>query len=152
MTQSELVAQLKEEVKGLTSSLSADTDYENAIDDAERETEWTLPQTTNFRIFWLKERAKRHLLFYLLTESAKKFKIQDINLQHRFQHYRELIKMMDEQFLAIQESRPEEFANVDAFRMFGTKIDAGFEYEPLTGRDFTYDSDNVVIHKPDEND
>ena len=152
MTQDELVEQLKEEVKGLSSSLSDPTDYDNAVDDAEREIGWTLPQTTDFHIFWLKERAKRHLLFYLLTESAKKFKIQDINLQHRFQHYKALIEKMDKSFESVQESRPEEFANVSAFKMFGTKIDAGFQYEPLTGREFTYDVGNVVIHKPDETD
>jgi len=44
MTRTEMITQLQAEVKGLTSSL-ADADYGNAIDAAERDTGWDLPQT-----------------------------------------------------------------------------------------------------------
>jgi len=147
MTKSELITLLEEEIKGLSSYLIS-SDYSNACDDASKETGWSFPVSGDFKIFWIKQRAKRHLFFYLLTESAHKFKFEQINLQHRFEHYKEIIDKMDEDFDKIQESRPEEFAQVDTYKMFGHKIDAGFQYEAQTGRDFTYDEDNEVIITP----
>ncbi|TRO55555.1 hypothetical protein E2P64_06870 [Candidatus Bathyarchaeota archaeon] len=151
MEQAAFILKLTEEVKGLDSYLEND-DYTNALADAERETGWSLPQTSDFRIYWLKARAKRHIFFYLMTESAHKFKYKQINLQQRFEHYREIIKEMDEAFIAAQEANPQEFANVAAYMMFGTKIDAGFQYVPQTGEDSTYTADNEVIFTPSEND
>jgi len=153
MEKDELIATLVAEVKTLTSYLTNPDDYENAIADAQRETGWILPVTTDFRIFWFKNRAKRHLFFYLLSASAYKFKFENINLQQRFSQLKELVKMMDEEFIAIQDSNPTEFASVDSFRLFGSKIDAGFLNESQTGIDLTYDDDyNVVQIKPDESD
>jgi len=151
MTESELKVLLEVEVKGLTSYLDS-ADYDNAIDDAERDTSWTMPVTTDFKIKWMKERAKRHLFFYLYTESAHKFKFEQINLQHRFEHYSKILKFMDEAFEKAIENNPHEFSDMDAFHMFGTKIDAGFKYNNVTGRDETYDSDNEVLFAPTEND
>ncbi|RLI01786.1 hypothetical protein DRO30_03600, partial [Candidatus Bathyarchaeota archaeon] len=82
MTKSELITLLEEEIKGLSSYLIS-SDYSNACDDASKETGWSFPVSGDFKIFWIKQRAKRHLFFYLLTESAHKFKFEQINLQHR---------------------------------------------------------------------
>lgn len=152
MDESQLIDKLKEEVKNLTKYLTSPSDYKNAIDDALRETGWVLPAETNFKIYWIKQRARRHLFFMLLSESAHKFKYKQINLQQRFGHYSKLIEKMDEDFAAIQESNPAEFSGVDAFKAFGTVAGAGFSYEPLTGRDITYDEDQQVIFKPLETD
>jgi hypothetical protein len=59
-----------------------------------------------------------------------------------------MIGRMDDDFLAIMESRPEQFANVDTYKMFSTKVDAGFSYEDGTGRDTTYDTDQEIIFEP----
>ena len=150
MTQDELRALLKEEVKALTSKLDDPTDYDNAIDEAERET-WTLPQTSNFKIIWLKRRSKRHLYNFLLSESANKFKVKDKYLNQKFDHYLKLIESEDKAFEKSQEDNPEEFADVSGLNLFGTKIDAGFQYQDGTGRDTTYSEDNQVIFTPNDN-
>lgn len=125
-------------------------DYDNACNDASRETGWTFPVEGDFKIYWFKQRAKRHLFFYLLSESAVKFKVEQINLQHKFDHFKILIKDLDTKFENIQESRPEMFAGVDAFKLFGTKIDAGFSSDGV-GRDTTYSDQNEVVFTPTEN-
>jgi len=149
MTESELIVLLQAELKGLAAQFE-DADYANAADDAERDCGWTLPVTTDFKIKWIKERAKRHLFFYLLTESAHKFKYKQISLNHRFDHYSKLIDRMDEEFKEIMESYVDEFAGVSISHLFGHKIDAGYAYD-IDGRDITYDADQLVIITPDEN-
>ena len=149
-TKAEMTILLQQEVKGLTSYLNSN-DYSNACDDAERETGWSFPVSGDFKIYWQKQRAKRHLFFYLMTESAVKFKAKQFSLNQKFEHLKESIEFMDQEFMAIQEARPEEFGSVDPLFTFGTKIDAGFVYEPQTGRDVTYDEDQNVIFTPDEN-
>jgi hypothetical protein len=140
------------EIKGLSRYLEIE-DYENALADAERECGWSTSVLTNFRIYWLKQRMKRHLFFYLMSESAHKFKYEQINLQHRFDHYFKLIEMMDGKFKEIMEEHPNEFLDVlgidDVSGLFGTKVDAGFSYSP-SGRDTTYDADNEVVFTPNE--
>ena len=148
MTRDEMIAQLAEEVP--ISALSDPTDFENACDDASREIGWAFPVSTDFKILWMKERAKRYLFFYLATQSAHKFKVKQINLNQRFDHYFKIIKYLDEQFKDAQETYVHEFADVSAFEMFAIKIDAGFAYGP-TGKDITYDSEQEVIITPDEN-
>ncbi len=151
MTRAELIVLITQEVKGLSAYLVSD-DYNNAVDDALRETEWILPVSVSFEEYWLKQRSKRHLFFYLYSESAHKFKYKQINLQHRFLHYKELIKSMDDVFEKAVESRPDLFAGVDAFHLFGTKIDSGFAYQHQTGKDITYRTDQKVDFGPKEND
>ena len=140
------------EIKGLYRYFVT-IDYTNAIADAERETGWNFPITADFQEYWIKQRSKRHLFFMLLTESAHKFKYEQINLQHRFDHYSKLIATMDQQFTNIMEERPEEFLDalgvVNIYDLLGTKIDAGFSYTP-DGRDTTYTDDNTVYHFPNE--
>jgi len=149
----EFMELLQVEVKGLSRYLE-DDDYQNAANDASRETGWAFPVNTDFRIFWSKQRAKRHLFFYLLSESAHKFKYEQINLQHRFDHYSVLIKNMDASFKEIMEERPEEFLEAlgmeDTVGMMGTKVDAGFSYSPA-GEDTTYLPENEVNFVPRKN-
>ena len=151
MTKSEMESLLQEEVKGLTNYLTS-PDFSNACDDASRETGFTFALSTDFQIHWVKDRAKRHLFFYLLTESAHKFKYEQINLQHRFEHYRRLVRDMDYRYEKALEENYLEFSGASSVNVFGTKIDAGFQDDPLTGRDTTYDAANVTILTPTEND
>ncbi len=150
MTQDELRALIKEEVKGLTAKLTDPTDYDNAIDNAERET-WTLPQTSDFRILWLKRRSKRHLYDFLLSEASEKFKVKDKFLNQKFDHYLKLVEREDKEFEKAQEDNTEEFADVSSFNLFGTKIDAGFQYQDQTGIDTTYSDGNEVLSAPNSN-
>lgn len=147
MTQAEMEEKLEEEVKGLSTYLEGD-DYTNACNDASRETGWSFPVTTNFKIQWMKDRAKRHLFFYLFSESAHKFKYEQINLQHRFEHYKIIIEKMDTDFKEALDANPQEFAGAEDYEMFGTKADAGFQYDPVTGKDTTYDDDNKIVFTP----
>jgi len=147
MTKAEFITLVTQEVKGLSSYLVA-IDYENAADDASRETGWSFPVTGDFKIYWVKQRIKRHLFFYLYTESAHKFKYKQINLQHRFDHYDKMIAKMDVVYAAAIEERPDLFAGVSISHLFGTKIDAGFHYQSGTGRDTTYREENEVIFGP----
>jgi len=64
MTQTEMEEKLEEEVKGLSTYLEGD-DYTNACNDASMETGWSFPVSTDFKILWMKQRAKRALFFYL---------------------------------------------------------------------------------------
>lgn len=152
MTREELVEALMIEIKGLSSKIEESNDVEKAIDHAQRETGWELPQTADFKVEWLLNRAKRHLFFMLWTESAHKFKFESINLQHRFLHYKQLIEFMDQEFKEVMESHIADFAGVDAIHTFGTKIEAGFMYN-IYGEDVTYDDWLNLQHlRPSEND
>jgi len=140
-----LIELLQQEVKSLTRYLAME-DYENSVADAIRETGWRPPFSTDFRAYWIKQRAKRHIFFYLMSESAHKFKFEQINLQHRFEHYYKLIQTMDTAFMEAKEEFPDEFVDADNISaMFGSKIDAGFSYSPA-GEDTTYFDDNFVSH------
>jgi len=144
---------LQVEVKGLSRYFDED-DYINAANDAIRETGWSFPLTSGFKELWAKQRAKRHMFFYLLSESAHKFKYEQINLQHRFDHYNILIANMDKAFKNVMEERPEEFLEslgiTDTVALMGTKVDAGFSYSPA-GEDTTYLPGNEVNFVPRKN-
>jgi len=144
-----MIALLQQQLKGLADSLN-DDDFGNAVDDAERET-WSLPQTSDFKIKWIKERAKRHLFSYLQAESAPETQFGNIHLEHRFKHYAALIKQMDDDFRVAIEENALEFADVADYQLAGHKIDAGFAYDNQTGVDLTYDEAQEVIITPNEN-
>lgn len=149
MTKAELTVVLKAEIKGLSSEFETE-DYTNAINAADRDTGWSTPYSGSFKETWMLQRAKRHLFFYLQTASAVKFKYKQINLQQRFGHYSKLVDSLDKDFKIVQEEYPHEFADASSYELFGTKIDSGFSYEPETGRDTTYDSDQRVVISPNE--
>lgn len=146
-----MVTLIEQEVKGLSNYLDSD-DYNNACDDASRETGFLFPVAEGFQTLWVKTRAKRHIFFYLLSESAHKFKYEQINLQHRFDHYSLVIKGMDIEWIRVQEENALEFAGVSGVNVLGTKFDAGFAYEVQTGRDLTYRDGNVTVISPKETD
>ena len=150
MNRATLRSSLKLQIKGLSTKFELE-EYNEAISQAERDTGWTLPVTSSFQQKWMIERAKRHLFSFLLAESAHKFKFEGINLHNRYTHYKGLVKQADIDFEKAIEENAHEFAGVPANRLFGTKIDAGFSYEPQTGRDTTYGEDNQVIFEPNEN-
>jgi len=147
MTSTEMAALLQQELKGLSSSIE-DDDYTNAILAAERDTGWSLPQTADFKLTWLISRSKRHLFFYLLSQSAEDFRFKNIFLNHQFDHYSKLVDRMDKDFNVAIEDNALEFAGVAATEIAGTKIDSGFGYQGQTSRDYTYDEDNEVIITP----
>ena len=150
MSKAEMTVLLQQEIKDLDDSYEA-IDYSNALDDAERETGWSFPVADGFRTLWQKNRGKRHLFFYLLSQSTEEFQVRTIKLNQTFDHLKLTVKEMDDAFEAIIESRPEEFANVDTIHLFGTKVDAGFQYDGM-GRDTTYTDENLVLFRPTEND
>lgn len=149
MTQDDLIDVISAELKGL-SNYFVPIDYENGINTALYETGWSFPLASSFQIYWLKTRTKRHMFFMLLSESAHKFKYEQINLQHRFDHYYKLTALMDEQFKEIMAERPDEFINAlglvpdghSISELFGTKVDAGFSYDGA-GKDITYELNDV---------
>lgn len=152
MTKDELREILQRETMSLADEFDSE-DFDSAISDAEMETGWSLPQTTSFRILWLKKRSKRHLYSnYMEGELAGDFQYKQIHLEQPFEHFVKLIDRMDKEFEKAIEQNITEFANVDTFKLFGTKVDAGFSYEPETGRDLTFSSDNEVIITPGDSD
>ena len=149
MTQNELIVRLQRAMRVQVNDLEAD-DYVDAIDDAEQELGWTLPQTDSFKLKWIRTRAVRHLLYLLQTGAARKFRFEGAHLHHRFKHYSTMIDIMDKEFATAVEEQAHLFEGVDAYKLFGSKIDAGFSSNEL-GEDTTYDTDNVVIVTPNEN-
>jgi len=150
MTKTELSIILQQRLRQISDYIVPE-DVTEAIEDAERETGWSLPVSGSFKEFWMINRSKRHIYEILRTGNANKFKVEGINLQHRFDHFHKLIQEMDEKFEAAVKDNPAEFAGVDTFKMFGTKVDAGFAYDEH-GKDVTYGTDNVVVFTPKETD
>lgn len=142
MTQDDLLDLLPIEMKGLSKYLVA-VDYENSANDAIRETGWSFPLQTPTMEYWIKTRSKRHLFFYLMSESAHKFKYDVIALDQRFLHYKSLIDSMDKEWNKFVADNPELFIT-DAVDWFCTKIDAGFAYDEV-GTDISYDSNIPVM-------
>ena len=58
---------------------------------------------------------------------------------------------MDYRYQKALEENYLEFSGASEVNIFGTKIDAGFQYDS-TGRDTTYDDANVTVLTPTEND
>ncbi len=146
MTKNELVVRLQRSFRAQTNDLVSD-DFLDAISDAESDLGWTLPQTDSFKLKWLRLRSTRHLLFFLQSGSARKFRFEGAHLHHRFKHYTTMIETMDKEFEKEYDEKPHLFEGVDAYVMFGSKIDAGFSSNEL-GEDTTYTDDNEVIVEP----
>ncbi len=149
MTRTELTTLLERKFVEETANLSS-YNYTDAIDAAERDT-WALPVTADFRITWLINRSSRHLYDLLLTKKAPKFHAKKFHLQHKWEHYRTMLKDADEAFEKALKENPTEFAGVSVSHMFGHKADAGFQYDEI-GRDSTYSANNQVIIAPTESD
>jgi len=149
MTRDEMIVVVKQELRGLASQFE-DVDYENACNSSEYDCGWLFPQSTAFKIKWLKERTKRHLLSYLMDASAYKFKYKNINLSERFANLFKRVESMDALFAIAQEENVSEFANADSFSLFPHQLNTGFAYEPQTGRDITYDDNQESMNFPSE--
>jgi hypothetical protein len=142
----ELVDLIEIQLSTLATLITVDG-YTLVCDQAAQELGWSYPMTSPTKIFWMVKRATRHAMYLLLVASANKFKYKQVNLQHRFEHFQKLIADMDKEFEAALATDTAIFAGVDSFRMFGTKIDAGFAYD-LVGGDVTYNSDRFVNFSP----
>lgn len=151
ITQTELIEVVTREIKSLSENL-VENDYVDAIDEAQRETGFSLPVTGSaFQVKWLKERTKRHIYFALLSDNVESFKVKQISLHQKWDHLMAMVEKMDADFEKALAEDITEFAGVESYALFGTKIDAGFAYDEI-GRDETYGSSNLVIAKPNEYD
>jgi len=112
-------------------------DISEACDDAAADTGWAFPVTDTFKIRWTKQRARRHCYFKLWSQSARKFKVEQLNLNQRFDHYGKLVEQLDAEFQRAIDDNPGKFLAVDAYKLFGTVTGSGFKYDEL-GRDITY--------------
>ena len=109
---------------------------------AQSELAWSLPQSNSFRVYWIVQRARRHLMYILLCESAHKFRFKEIHLHNRFKHYHQLIKQMDNEFMEVIEERPLDFDHLTSTNtngVFGLYLTSGFNYN-YAGEDLSYRS------------
>lgn len=148
MESAEIIELVEQEVKSLSTYLDSE-DYTNALNDALRETGWSCPTSVSFQIHWIKMRAKRHIFFYLASESARKFKAKQFHLGQKFDHYMSIIKYMDEEFEKAKEEFPDQFTDANLEELLGSKIDAGFAYDKF-GNEITYDVNQEVIITPSD--
>lgn len=111
---------------------------EAAVDDAMTELGWSFPVTDARKCSWIIKRAARHASFILWLAAAQKFKYKQVNLQQRFEHYDKVIKTLDTEYEMALANNPDLFANVEAYKLFGTSVGAGFKYDGI-GRDITYE-------------
>jgi beta-galactosidase GanA len=148
MDEAGIIELIEQEVKSLSTYLDPE-DYINALNDAFRETGWSCPASVSFQIHWLKMRAKRHIFFYLATESARKFKAKQFSLHQKFEHYMVIIEFMDKEFEKAKEEFPNQFTDANLEELLGSKIDAGFAYDKF-GNEITYDVNQEVIITPSD--
>lgn len=145
MTQAEMLVLLKIELRD-TATQFTDPELDSCIDSGERETGFSLPLTENFRIHWVKERAKRACFYMLLIDSAPKVRYEQIFLQQKYEHYKKLIDDMDKAYTKAIEDNTIEFSGItDIYKMFGSTISSGFSYDTITGEDTTYCPWNKVF-------
>lgn len=134
------------QLSSLSSLVSAEG-YILACDQASQELGWSYPVTSPTKVYWMIQRATRHALNILRIAFANKFKYKLVNLQQRFEHFQKMIEVMDLEFEDAMAADVALFANVESFKLFGTKIDAGFAYG-TDGTDLTYDVERYVNFTP----
>jgi hypothetical protein len=149
MTEAELITRVTQELKALSANFIT-IDYTNAVLSATAETGYAVPNTNTTQTYWLVQRTKRHLIYALWIAYAPKFKLKQLSLDQKFTHLGELVKIMDAEFEKAKED-PTFGTTASVWELFGTKIDAGFMNDPLTGEDLTYTDDNVVGITPTGN-
>lgn len=150
MTENQAKVAFVLEMKSVSSLFSVD-EIDRLVDKTTSELGWSFPLSTRFKKYWFIERMKRHGYWMLLTEAAHKFKYKQVNLQHRFEHYKFIVAEVDKNFQAAIAENPAEMAGVDPVQMFGHTIAAGFSYDEF-GSDTTYEKSNKVSIAPDEYD
>ena len=140
---------VKIQISSLASLITEDG-YTLVCDQVSQELGWSFPQTNPTKVLWMVKRGARHALNLLLIASANKFKYKQVNLNQRFEHFQKLIADMDLEFENAMSADIALFAGIDSYKMFGTKIDAGFSYD-IAGKDITYNYDQYVNFGPMEN-
>ena len=145
MIQAEMLVLLKIELRD-TATQFTDPELDSCIDSGERETGFSLPTTEDFRIHWVKERAKRACFYMLLIDNAPKVRYEQIFLQQKYDHYKKLIDDMDKAYAKAIEDNAIEFSGItDIYKMFGSTISPGFSYDTITGEDTTFCDWNKVF-------
>lgn len=137
MDQSSLLSEIAKD-SSINDFLESD-EIIDAVTDALRETGWSFPMTENFKCLWIKSRTKRYCFNLLWTGAARKFKVEQLSLNQRFDHYGKVIEKMDNDFEKAKEENPDEFiASGSDLRvnMFGTVSGPGFVYD-IAGNDVT---------------
>ena len=110
--------------------------YNSAVTLALTELHWTIPVDDDQKEYWMVERTKRHLTYILLFESADRFQYKKLSLQHRFDHYMQLIKLMDSAFTTALDDDPSLF-DVSTWPNLTFYLTNGFVYD-IDGEDLTY--------------
>jgi hypothetical protein len=141
-----LIEALEIQLSSLSSLITSDG-YGHVCDIVLNELGWSFPVTNATKVLWMINRGTRHAINLLRIASANKFKYKAVNLQQRFEHFDKLIASMDAEFEAAMSSDIATFVGLSSYKMFGTKIDAGFSYD-FTGADTTYDYDKLVNFTP----
>ncbi len=119
-------------------SLVTDEGMEFAAEQAMAELGFAYPVTDAVKVMWVGKRALRHTCYILLIAAAQKFKYKQVNLQQRFDHYKILVDTMDKEYEKALSSDLSVFLNVEAYKMFGSTVSAGFVYDKI-GNDLTYE-------------
>lgn len=106
---------------------------EAAAEHAVAETGWAFPVSDGIKGFWLLERTRRHILQILANVASMKFQYKQIHLEHRFKHLIQLIKKLDEDFVAFVDRNPGLFPGMDLdaddISGFISYISNGFTYD-----------------------
>jgi hypothetical protein len=129
------LVQFVRESMGATYEKVSDDGFKRAATQASQELNWQLPLNDPRKEYWMVERTKRFVIYILLIESAHKFQYKKIYLQHRFQHYIQLLKMMDDEFLRALDTMPDLF-DTGTYGELCAYITVGFSYD-ITGNDIT---------------
>lgn len=132
-TEQEVIEFVKDTM-GASFEKVGDAGFSRAVTQASQELHWTLPISDPKKEYWFTERTKRYVIYILLIESAHKFQYKKISLQHRFQHYYQLLQLMDAQFAKALEEEPLLF-DVGTYGNLGSYITVGFTYDFVTGED-----------------
>lgn len=112
---------------------------EDVLNQSLRELNWDLPVDDSFQEYWIIERSKRHALYALIFEAAKKFRFKQIFLQQRFENYFKLLEKMDKDFLDAIEANPDLF-DVPSGSTLAFYITNGFSYD-FMGNDISFNDD-----------
>ena len=145
MTKNEMLVLLRLELRD-TASEFIDSELNACIDSGTRETGFSLPASDDFKIHWIKERAKRAAFYMLLIDNASKVRYEQVYLQQKYEHYSKLIAVLDSEYKKAITDNTFVFANIDdVSKLFGSSIGTGFSYDELTSKDTTYCDDLVWI-------
>jgi len=137
LTSNDEIVELIKTLVGATYDKVSDEGFEQAAQRAQDELKWSVPESDATKCYWIIERARRHLLYILLVESAHKFRFKEIHLHNRFAQYYKLLEFMDKEFLRAIEENATLF-DTGTYGHFGSYLTNGFVYD-FYGNDHTYD-------------